>query len=282
MDYFSGLHFSLAGSWAKHVDHVRNEPLYYGIQFNYHGPLRLQINGGRDYRVEGPYAFLTYPGAFFEYGSIDGAPRHHNFICTYGKRVERYLQSGLFPLYAEPPLVYIRTPEKFLRTMLSIMDLLRLPGPVSPRSVLLFEDLLLQMRESVRAEPKNPPWQSKYLNALIEKIGAAPETAWDFQAEAEKCHVTLTHFRRLFKELAGMPPQQFLIQNRLRKAADQLIHTSAPVKAIAASAGLDNAFYFSRLFRQKYQASPLEYRKEFSTRTEPELDGNGLAGESQP
>lgn len=264
MDFFSGLNFSLADSIPKHIDKVHNEPLYYGIQFNYHGSLRLQIGKGREYHVDSPYAFLTHPGAIFKYGSIDGAPRRHNFICTYGRRIERYLESGLFPLHADPPLVYIRNAEKFFRCMMSIMQLIRLPGQFSPRAVLLLEDILLQMHESVRAKPKNPPWQAKQLNALIEKVCAAPENDWDFQAEAEKCHITATHFRRLFKELAGMPPLQFLLQNRLRKAAEQLIHSEASVKQIAANSGMGNAFYFSRQFRQKYQASPLQYRKEFA------------------
>jgi AraC-like DNA-binding protein len=265
MDYFSGLNFSMTGSTARHVDYVHNEPLYYGVQFNYHGPLRLQINNGREYRVEGSYAFLTHPGAVFRYGAINGVPRHHNFICTYGKRIEHYLQSGLFPLNADPPLVYIRNADKFLRTMLTIIELIRLPGTVSPRAVLLFEDLLLQMHEALRDEPRNPPWQATYLTGLIEQISARPEGAWDFQAEAARCHVTSTHFRRIFKEIAGMPPQQFLIQNRLRKAAQELIHTQEPVKTIAANAGFDNPFYFSRLFRQKYQASPIQYRREFTS-----------------
>ena len=89
------------------------------------------------------------------------------------------------------------------------------------------------------------------LNALIEKICANPSVEWDFSAEAEKCHVTPTHFRRLFKELTGMPPQQFLIQNRLRKAASLLIHTQDSVKRIADLAGMENAFYFFADFPQE-------------------------------
>ena len=143
--------------------------------------MRLQINNGREYRVEGSYAFLTHPGAVFRYGAINGVPRHHNFICTYGKRIEHYLQSGLFHLNADPPLVYIRNADKFLRTMLTIIELIRLPGTVSPRAVLLFEDLLLQMHEALRDEPRNPPWQATYLTGLIEQISARPEGTWDFR-----------------------------------------------------------------------------------------------------
>ncbi len=266
MNYFDGLFFSMSGSAPNNRASIHNEPLYYGIQFNYHGPLRLRVNGGREYRVEGPYAFLTYPGADFEYGSIDDAPRHHNFICTCGDRIARYLESGLMSLSADPPLVHIRNPERFLQIMLDIMALTRLPGPAAPRAVLMFEDLLLQLHESADARSKPPPYQTPLLNALIEKISANPSAEWDFNEEAEKCHVTPTHFRRLFKELTGMPPQQFLIQCRLRKAASLLIHTQESVKRIADLAGMENAFYFSRIFRRKYHISPIEYRREFNAK----------------
>lgn len=84
-----------------------------------------------------------------------------------------------------------------------------------------------------------------------------------YRKKAEKCHITPTHFRRLFKELAGLPPQQFLIQSRLHKAAALLLSTGDTVKEIAHQTGWDNVFYFSRLFHQKYQVSPQQYRKEF-------------------
>lgn len=266
MDFFSGLSFSVAGSNPKYTADNHNNPLYYGIQFNYHGALRLRVGSGREYRVDGPYAFLTYPGTVFDYGSLNGAPRHHNFICAHGPRIERYLKSGLFMRRPETPLVHIANPEKFLQAMLAIMALIRLPGATPARAVLLFEDLLLRMHEAARAEIKPPPYQAECLNTLMEQVCARPEYAWDFQAEAKKCHVTLTHFRRLFKALSGMPPQQFLLHSRLRQAAGLLISTREPVKEIADRVGIANVFYFSRLFRRKYQASPLAYRREFAVK----------------
>ena len=63
--------------------------------------------------------------------------------------------------------------------------------------------------------------------------------------------------------MTGLPPQQYLLQMRLSKAAELLKSTSSPIKEIAALSGWENVFYFSRLFRQKYYISPLQYRKEF-------------------
>ncbi len=263
MEYFDGLTFSMAGSEPQSGEQVRNTPRYYGIQFNYSGPLFLQIDHGIRYEVTGPYVFLTYPGRFFEYGPPDGAFRHHNYICTCGPRIQRYIAGGLWAPDPEKPLIPVPHPEKFLHSMLELMELIRKPGPVSPRAVLKFEDLLLQIREAETAEYRHVPYQSELLKALVRRICAEPERNWDFETEAAKFHVTAIHFRRIFKEITGLPPQQFLIETRLNKAAELLKSTSSPIKEIAALSGWENVFYFSRLFRRKYYLSPLQYRKEF-------------------
>lgn len=263
MDYFDGLTFSMCGSQPHSMEKVRNEPRYYGIQFNYGGPLFLRIDHGPPFEVSGPHVFLTCPGHFFEYGPPEGYSRHHNFICTCGPRIRRYIEGGLWAPDMASPLTAVSHPEKFLHTMLELMNLIRQPGPASPRAVFQFEDLLLRIHEAEKAESRHVPYQSEELKALIRRIGAAPEKDWDFEAEADKFHVTSTHFRRIFKEMAGLPPQQYLLQMRLSKAAELLKNTSAPIKEIAALSGWENVFYFSRLFRQKYYISPLQYRKEF-------------------
>lgn len=262
MDFYSGLTFSTAGSVPQSTESVHNEPRYYGIQFNYSGIVRLRINHGTQFEVSGPHVFLTYPGKFFEYGS-NGSPRHHNYICTYGPRIQQYIRGGLWFVDPEAPLIRISHADKFLRIMMEIMSLTRLPGLTPPRAVLLFEDLLLRIREEAAAEQRHIPYQADLLNDLIRKINAAPEANWDFVREAEKLHVTPTHFRRIFKEITGLPPQQFLLHTRLNKAAELLKMTTKPVKEIASLSGWENVFYFSRLFRLKYYISPIQYRREF-------------------
>ena len=119
------------------------------------------------------------------------------------------------------------------------------------------------MHESRQIVENRTPIHSTAISHLIAGIHAAPEEDWDFAREAEKLNITSTHFRRLFKSMCGLPPQQFLLQNRLRKAAQLLCSGNAPIKEVAFLAGWDNVFYFSRLFREQYQLSPGNYRREF-------------------
>lgn len=263
MDFFDGLSFSVCDSVPESTEFVRNEPRYYGVQFNYSGSFQLRIDHGELYELNGPYVFLTYPGHFFEYGPLPGQTRHHNYICTFGPRIQRYMEGGLFVRNPEDPLIQITYPEKFLHTMLEIMALNRGPALATPRAVWMFEDLLLQIIEAQKTERYHTPYQAEELQKLINRITASPELDWDFESEAKHFCVTLTHFRRIFKELTSLPPQQFVLQNRLSKAAELLKSTSLSVKEIAALSGWENVFYFSRLFRQKYYISPLQYRKEF-------------------
>ena len=262
MDFFSGLTFNMSGSVPQSTDFMHNEPRYYGIQFNYSGTMRLRIDSGRQFEVSGPHVFLTYPGHYFEYGS-SGSPRHHNYICAYGPRIQRYIDGGLWIIDPVLPPIPVPHAENFLRSMLELMTMIRMPRLTPPRAVLLFEDLLLRIREAASAERKHVPYQVDLLNELIRQISAAPEENWDFGREAGKLHVTSTHFRRIFKEVTGLPPQQFLLHSRLNKAAELLKSTRSSVKEIAALSGWDNVFYFSRLFRQKYYISPIQYRREF-------------------
>ena len=110
--------------------------------------------------------------------------------------------------------------------------------------------------------PKSIPFNS-YLQKLIRDSGDSGNGGI-LNGKSQECHVTLTHFRRIFKEVAGMAPLQFLLQCRLQKAADLLIHTTDSVGRVAELSGIENPFYFSRLFKEKFYISPLEYRQEFS------------------
>ncbi len=264
MNFFSGHYISCCGSNHEHIGWTDRVPLYYGIQYNHSGKLYLRINHEKEYRVEGSYAFVTHPHAYFEYGNINGEPRSHNFICSYGERIKSYIKSGLLEPDRDPALIRIANPEKFLQTMLAIIAMARRPGPLSPRAILLYEDLLLQMYESGQSEKKLPPYQELFFKKLIEDIRKHPEEEWDFEREAEKCNITTTHFRRLFKEITDLPPRQFLIQCRLQHAAHHLIFSHDSIGEIAEKVGIENQFYFSRLFREKYLTSPLEYRREFT------------------
>jgi AraC-like DNA-binding protein len=58
-----------------------------------------------------------------------------------------------------------------------------------------------------------------------------------------------------------MPLKEYIIRQRLSRAAAALIGTDRPVKEIAELAGFHNLSYFTRRFRRVYMTSPARYRR---------------------
>jgi AraC family transcriptional regulator len=69
------------------------------------------------------------------------------------------------------------------------------------------------------------------------------------------------HLLRVFRRIVGMPPHQYLLNLRLRRAAQNLLITTDPVSKIAFDAGFGDLSTFNGSFRTKFGKSPLLFRR---------------------
>ena len=256
MDFFNGLSFPAEG--VIPFGHLRaHTPLYFGIQFNAAGTLRLRINHGREYKLSGPVCFITHPGAFFEYELKEKERHDFTYFCFTGPRIREYLEHGLLDLTPQP--VAITREHKFSETLRELL-VLREQGLYS-ETVNLLENLLLQLRQQSGKVPFI--YQAAQLREVVKAISAEPEKEWDFAVFAHQLNVSLPHFRRIFRKFTGNSPQHYLLQRRLAQAANRLAHSEEPIGNIAADVGFRDMFYFSHFFKKYYGISPKKYRAEF-------------------
>ena len=75
------------------------------------------------------------------------------------------------------------------------------------------------------------------------------------------CHLSQTHFRRLFLSMMGTTPLQYVIYIRIRQACIRLNTTSDPITAIAQAVGISSISSFNRNFQQIMGVSPQQYRQ---------------------
>ena len=66
---------------------------------------------------------------------------------------------------------------------------------------------------------------------------------------------------RCFKRFTNKRPVEYINEYRLQKAAMLLRETETSVTDIFATCGFENASYFSKVFKEKYKMTPLQYRK---------------------
>lgn len=78
---------------------------------------------------------------------------------------------------------------------------------------------------------------------------------------AECVHISKSSALQLFRQGIRLSPVAYLIQYRLKRAADLLASTNQTVAAIADETGFSDAGYFCRTFRKQYQQTAMEYRK---------------------
>jgi AraC-like DNA-binding protein len=79
------------------------------------------------------------------------------------------------------------------------------------------------------------------------------------------------HFLRVFRQVVGMTPHQYVLRTRLHRAAVRLRRSDEAVSAIAFDAGFNDLSTFNRRFRRLMGASPSAYRAQASrgARTTP-------------
>ncbi|CAM3968854.1 AraC family transcriptional regulator [Cohnella lubricantis] len=81
------------------------------------------------------------------------------------------------------------------------------------------------------------------------------------EAMAEAIGYNRAYLSRLFKRRTGMTPIAFLTQARIDRGRRLLRERpELTIEQIASSVGIQDALYFSKLFRRRYGESPTEYR----------------------
>src|SRR5205809_7552161 len=76
---------------------------------------------------------------------------------------------------------------------------------------------------------------------------------------AKGCSASPSNLRRFFIQKFGKPPQKWMDEQRLAKAADLLQSSGLTIKEIAAQLGYEFSGNFARRFRRGFGCSPSHY-----------------------
>jgi AraC-like DNA-binding protein len=83
----------------------------------------------------------------------------------------------------------------------------------------------------------------------------------DLDDAAAQAGISPFHFLRLFSDVLGVTPHQYLVRSRLRHAARRLADDDSPVTDIAYDVGFNDLSNFVRTFHRAAGASPQKFRK---------------------
>ena len=122
--------------------------------------------------------------------------------------------------------------------------------------------LLKEIIIHVKRKPSNAQ-QSKKAHDLSLIMAYISEN-YSFKITIEQLlsitHYSEGHLRRLFKQQFGTSPQNYIIDFRLKKAAEFLKNKNISCTDVALSCGFTDSAQFSKMFKNKFGLSPKKYQ----------------------
>ena len=85
-------------------------------------------------------------------------------------------------------------------------------------------------------------------------------TRCSLAALAREAAMSPYHFLRVFRQVVGMTPHQYVLRMRMHHAAVRLRRSNEAVSTIAFDAGFNDLSTFNRRFRRIMGASPTAFR----------------------
>jgi AraC-like DNA-binding protein len=79
---------------------------------------------------------------------------------------------------------------------------------------------------------------------------------------AERQHLSIAHYCRLFMQKTGRSPHQYFNQLKIQKSCQFLYFSDRNIKEICTELGFDDPYYFSRLFKKVMGLSPANYKNQ--------------------
>ena len=77
---------------------------------------------------------------------------------------------------------------------------------------------------------------------------------------AKLCHMSLSTFKKSFKQYYDTTPAAWLQQKKLALAHHHILTSATSISQVSFECGFEDASHFIRVFKQKYGLTPLQCR----------------------
>lgn len=79
---------------------------------------------------------------------------------------------------------------------------------------------------------------------------------------AKLCHMSLSSFKKMFKEYYKTSPGIWLKKRKLDLALHKLLNTDLPIQQLSFECGFEDPSHFTRVFKKAFEKTPLQYRQD--------------------
>jgi len=221
------------------------------------------LSGWFEYHTEGASA-LAAPGAVV-FGNAGECFNVRHLDAHGNTRLVVFLESALMDEVANacgldaPRFNAITLPPGRVATQL--YALMRAAGRTGG------DDMLYPLAQAALTAPK-PPAPARVgsrdrqrVQAVVDHIDQHFGETCALDTLATRAGLSRCHFVRVFGAVVGQSPNQYLINRRMRAAAERLIATRTPIAQLALEVGFNDLSYFYSCFKGAFGCTPGQWRK---------------------
>ena len=129
--------------------------------------------------------------------------------------------------------------------------------------------MLLRVTRTSATEAHYANQRMSYIAPAISHIAENYMSDISIEELAHLCHVSASHFRRLFKQVLGWSPQEYLQIIRVDRACALLYNCDYSITDIGMQVGYPSPSSFCRQFKRIYGMSPSQWRQKIRSEENP-------------
>lgn len=240
--------------------HVHQDPPeetsgVHSLSFLERGTFSVAI-GHRRWQLRPGMVFRTWPGLTYCCQHLEETPADVCLTVSYRPELAEEL-----PRRARRSVAVVASPTNRLAYLGLRLSHLAAPGADPLTIETLAADLLAETAspgDGHRFRASQLRWYSERIEVARVALDSSFAEPHTLGALARQAGMSAFHFARVFRELVGVPPHRYLMNARLRHAANRLC-AGASVTETALDCGIPNLSHFIRLFRRAYGVSPSRY-----------------------
>lgn len=130
---------------------------------------------------------------------------------------------------------------------------------------LLFKLLAIYKEEKLQSDQNFDMKENSFaISPALDYIRHNYMQDFSIDALARLCHMSTTHFRRVFTSIMRTAPLEYVNQTRISNASILLRTTELSILSISEEVGFQSVSSFNRHFLRFYKMTPMKWRKEMS------------------
>lgn len=229
---------------------------HYILHYVYNGEGTLNLNK-RIYHVDKNEVFVLPPNITTSYQADSKNPWNYIWLHFDGIKAVEFLRKAGISI--NNPVLTVNNGEKLINYMETILKNSSSEVYCIGMLYLFFHELI--ENSSRKVENKKSDTRLNYVKAIIDFISVKYYEPIHVQDLVNLCGLERSYLTRMFKNVTGHSPQEYLLSYRMKMAKHLLKDTRFTVEHVANSVGYTDPFSFSKSFKNYTGVSPRRFRK---------------------